>query len=106
VELALKIGMRRGELTNLEARDVHLDFLVIKNGKGVKDRIIPLSEPIAIRLRKFIEGKKRDHKMFGLKPATITMKIKTFARRAGLENLHAHTLRHKFTLICLNTELM
>jgi len=96
VELALKSGLRRGELANLAAKDVHTDFLIVRNGKGGKDRVIPLSVPIALRLRQFIEGKKPGQNIFGLKPATITMKIKAFARRAGLENLHAHTLRHKF----------
>ena len=96
VELALKSGLRRGELANLETRDVHPDFLIVRSGKGGKDRMIPLSTPIALRLRKFSEEKKPDQKIFGLKPPSITMKIKAFARRAGLENLHAHTLRHKF----------
>ncbi len=96
IELALKSGLRRGELANLEAKDVHTDFLIVRGGKGGKDRVIPLSVPIALRLRQFIERKKPAQKVFGLKPPTITMKIKAFARRAGLENLHAHTLRHKF----------
>ena len=96
VELALKTGMRRGELANLEARHIHEDFLVVREGKNQKDRVIPLSPPIALRLKNFIEGKKLDERVFGLKPPSITMKIKTFARRAGMEELHAHTLRHKF----------
>ncbi len=96
VELALKSGLRRGELANLEVKDVHPDFLIVRNGKGGKDRVIPLSTAIALRLKNFIEQEKPDQKVFGLKPASITMKIKSFARRAGLENLHAHTLRHKF----------
>ncbi len=96
VELALKTGMRRGELANLEARHIHEDFLVVREGKNQKDRVIPLSPPIALRLKNFIEGKRLDERVFGLKPPSITMKIKTFARRAGMEELHAHTLRHKF----------
>jgi site-specific recombinase XerD len=96
VELALKTGMRRGELANLEARHIHEDFLVVREGKNKKDRVIPLSPPIALRLKNFIEGKKPDQKVFGLKAPSITMKIKTFARRAGLDDLHAHALRHKF----------
>jgi integrase/recombinase XerD len=96
IELALKSGLRRGEIANLEVRDVHPDFLIVRSGKGGKDRIIPLSAPIALQLRKFIEQKEPDQKVFTLKPASITMKIKAFARRAGFEDLYAHTLRHKF----------
>lgn len=95
-ELALKTGMRRGELANLEPRDIHADFLVVKNGKGGKDRVIPLTAAMAQRLQNFTEGKKPDEKVFGLKSPCVTMKIRGFAKKAGLTSLHAHTLRHKF----------
>jgi len=45
--LALKSGMRRGELAKLEVNDVHPDFLLVRTGKGKKDRLIPLSAVMA-----------------------------------------------------------
>ncbi len=39
--LALKTGMGRAELANLEIRDIHSNFLVVRNGKRGKDRAIP-----------------------------------------------------------------
>jgi integrase/recombinase XerD len=96
VELALKTGMRRGELANLEPRDIHADFLIVRHGKGDKDRMIPLTPALAMRLQNFIKDMMPDEKVFKLKPVCITMKIKQFARKAGLENFHTHTMRHKF----------
>ncbi|MFC1987937.1 tyrosine-type recombinase/integrase [Chloroflexota bacterium] len=96
VALGLKTGMRRSELANLEVKDIHPDFLVVKNGKGGKDRVIPLSTTIATRLQNFIKGMAPDEKVFKLKAPCITMKIKQFARKAGLDHFHAHTMRHKF----------
>ncbi len=96
VELALKTGMRRGELANLEVRHIHEDFLIVREGKNKKDRVIPLSPPIALRLKNFTNGKKPTDKVFGLAAPSITMKIKAFARSAGIEDFHAHALRHKF----------
>ena len=96
VMLALKTGMRRGELANLEPKDIHADFLMVRNGKNNKDRVIPLGGGISIRLQNFIEGMEPNEKVFKLKAPCITMKIKQFARKAGLDDLHAHTLRHKF----------
>ena len=58
VELALKSGMRRGELANLEVKDIHADFLVVRNGKNNKDRIIPLSPVMGQRLQNFIKSMK------------------------------------------------
>ena len=96
VELALKTGMRRGELASLEVRHIHEDFLIVREGKNKKDRVIPLSPPIALRLKNFVKGKKPNDKIFGLAAPSITMKIKAFARRAGIEDFHTHALRHKF----------
>jgi integrase len=96
IELALKTGMRRSELANLKVGDIHGDFLVVREGKGGKDRVIPLSEPMVLRLKDFVKVKKPNDKVFDLKPPSITMKIRDIARRAGVEELHAHTLRHKF----------
>lgn len=96
VELALKTGMRRSELANLVAKDIHRDFLVVRNGKGGKDRVIPLVPSIAERLRNFSKAAKPEEKVFQLKPACISNKIKQFAKKAGITDFHAHSLRHKF----------
>jgi len=66
VELALKSGMRRGELANLEPKDIHADFLVVRNGKGGKDRVIPVMPALAQRLRNFTEGMKPGEREFKL----------------------------------------
>ena len=96
VALAIKTGMRRSELANLEVKDIHPDSLLVKNGKGGKDRFIPLAQAIAQRLQNFIKGKQPNEKVFGLKATSISSKVKEFARKAGLDDFHAHTMRHKF----------
>ncbi|MFC2004267.1 tyrosine-type recombinase/integrase [Chloroflexota bacterium] len=98
VELAVKTGMRRGELANLEARDVHDDFVVIRSGKGDKDRVIPLAPSIAQKLNAFVKVMKPTEKVFKLSAPSISMKVKNFARKAGLEYFHAHSTRHKFAI--------
>ncbi|MFC2059930.1 tyrosine-type recombinase/integrase [Chloroflexota bacterium] len=96
VELALKSGLRRKELADLEVKDIHADFLVVRHGKGDKDRVVPLTSALSIRLRNFIKSMKPSEKIFKLTAPSITMKIKHFARKAGVSDLHAHALRHKF----------
>jgi len=96
IELYLKTGMRRGELANLEVKEIHEDFLMVRKGKGEKDRMIPLLPDLAIRLKNFIKDKEPDEKVFGLKGASIGNKIRTFARKAGLSSIHTHSLRHKY----------
>jgi len=96
VELALKTGMRRSELANLEPRDIHSDFLMVMNGKGGKDRLIPLAQSTAQRLQNFIGDMKPDEKVFKLKAPCISNKIRRLAKKAGLGDFHTHTMRHKF----------
>ena len=96
IELALKTGMRRAELANLEAKDIHQDFLIVRGGKGGKDRIIPLIPSVAERLKNFIKEMLPEEKVFKLKAHCIGNKIRQFAKKAGLNDLHTHSLRHKF----------
>ena len=96
VELAVKTGLRRSELANLEAKDIQPDFLVVRNGKGGKDRVIPLVVNIAKRLKNFTQGMKPEEKVFKLKAECISNKIRQFAKKAGLTGFHTHTMRHKF----------
>lgn len=96
VELYLKTGMRRNELAGLIVRDVHSDFLMVIRGKGDKDRMIPLLPDIAGRLNSFIRGRQPDESVFGLTGPTIGNKISLFARKAGLKDIHTHSLRHKY----------
>ncbi|MFC1911852.1 tyrosine-type recombinase/integrase [Chloroflexota bacterium] len=98
VELDAKTGLRTAEMSNLEARDVHADFIVVRSGKGDKDRVIPLAPAIAQKLNTFVKGMAPNEKVFKLKAKCISMKIKKFARQAGDEYFHAHSMRHKFAI--------
>jgi len=102
VELAWRTGLRRTEMSNLEARDIHPDFLVVRSGKGEKDRLIPLAPGLAEKLCDFTRGMKPSEKVFKLGPVSLGMKIKDLAKRAGLDDFHCHSLRHKFATDLLN----
>lgn len=102
VELDWKTGLRRAELSNLEKRDIHSDFLVVRSGKGGKDRLMPLVPAIAEKLHNFTKDMKPNEKVFKLNPTSLGMKIKDLAKRAGLTDFHCHSLRHKFATDLLN----
>ncbi len=40
VVLGWRSGLRRAELANLRPRDIHGDSLIVRSGKGGKDRVI------------------------------------------------------------------
>jgi len=98
VETARLTGLRRAELANLNIGD--LDFVnlvvVVRSGKGLRDRSVPLVPSLSARLEAFCRGRDPGESVFGLKAVTISGKISTWAKKAGQPQIHAHSLRHQF----------
>jgi site-specific recombinase XerD len=57
-------GLRKKELLNLKYSDVDLEnfTIFVKQGKGNKDRIIPMSYTLAQTLKRYVEERKRFNK--------------------------------------------
>ena len=103
-------GMRRAELVNLTAGDIDTELMLvhIRQGKGKRDRDVPLSPKLRDALREYwrwmkpgtylfpgvVDGKRVDA------PATdkvVWHACRAAAERAGIrKNVHPHTLRHSF----------
>jgi len=97
VQTAIKTGLRRSELANLRVKDI--DFgasrLKVVNGKGAKDRVVPLHTSLADDLQEHCRGREPEVRVFGLSPRSLGMKIYTWAKKANVP-LHAHSFRHYF----------
>ena len=101
-------GMRRSELCHLRPEDIDKERMVvrIRQGKGGKDREVPLSSKLLEQLRTYYRSlKRRNGWMFPSLQARrpeepITQKAVWHAcreatRRAGITKpVHPHTLRH------------
>jgi integrase len=98
IETARMTGLRRSELANLRVGDLHLDgndpVLVVRGGKGEKDRAVGLNMYIRNKLAEFISKKSPKDSVFGLKAKSISGKIRIWANKAGVPQLHTHSLRH------------
>ncbi len=103
-------GMRRAELASLKVSDIdsHRMVIHIRQGKGSRDRDVPLSPMLLETLREYWRWKKPREYLFpgetyrGSKCQHLTSKavyhaVKGAARRAGIQkNVGPHTLRHSF----------
>ena len=103
-------GMRRSELCHLRPQDIDKERMVVRipQGKGGKDREVPLSPKLLEQLRVYYRSlKHRNGWMFPSLQARrleepITQKAVWHAcreatRRAGITKpVHPHTLRHSF----------
>lgn len=104
VLVALKTGMRRGELVQLKWADI--DFvgntinLPAPITKGYRARSLPLMPDVkAIILALRAQGSWRDEVFpgFKLSPNSVTTRFSLACKKAGLEGYTFHCLRHTFS---------
>ena len=101
-------GMRRSEAARLKIVDIDSQRMVIHihQGKGRRDRDVPLTQKLLAALRSYWRLQRPHVYLFpspqrgGAQPMTgkaVYCACRTAARRAGLhKNLGPHTLRHSF----------
>jgi len=100
-------GLRNSELCSLRLDDVDFgrNIITVRQGKGGKDRIVPLNPRLVVRLKDYLENHRvhRGTEIFfstrsgGITPAYVSQCIREAARRAGFkQSISAHTLRHSF----------
>ena len=97
VELAIETAMRRGELLSIEWSDVDLDRRTIhlENTKNGSPRTVPLSRralEICTAMPRDISGI-----VFPLTAVALRGLWRRACKRANIENLHFHDLRHEAT---------
>ena len=109
LRLMLNTGLRLAEVTALKWRDIDLTTgkLIVRQGKGAKDRTLWVAEADIDRLRSWrerqattcdpcehafttLEGKPLGHRY-------VQRMVKRYAAKAGIaKNISPHTLRHSF----------
>jgi site-specific recombinase XerD len=97
IELAYNSGLRREELANLKISDILVSekALIVRKGKGQKDRTVPIPSRIVRLLEKHIKNLGPSDNIFNVKPVAISDKISRIAKKAGV-NIHTHSLRHGY----------
>ena len=91
-------GMRRAEAAHLLVCDI--DFagrmLMVRGGKGCKDRPIPLLYALQTQMQNYCATMQREDLVFGLKDVSVSAMVSIWAHKAGLPHIHAHAYRHFF----------
>lgn len=106
-------GLRKQELLNLKYTDIDLDNLTlfVRQGKGNKDRIIPISYNLAQTLKKYLDERKRLNKtnpeLFSSLRGNVGFtanglkKLIDQVRLSSGVKFSAHKLRHTFATLML-----
>lgn len=106
--LLVYCGLRAGEITQLENKDIYLNrgYLKVNRGKYNIDRIVPLVEPLVTWIKAYFASKiskRSKHFLIGLfrkrclDRNTLNKIVKAHARAAGLKKrVYCHLIRHSF----------
>jgi site-specific recombinase XerD len=101
-------GIRVGELCALRLDDIEMSerkgTLTVRSGKGSKHREIPLNVDVRRAIGEYLKVRpdvSDDHLFIGqrgegLKPQAVENVVKKYARKAELDGVTPHTLRHTF----------
>jgi len=100
-------GMRVSECSKLAATDVDaINWeILVRNGKGSKDRKIPINEKLRPLLMEYVKNSRLNlgtdnffcTKSGGISPSYINRMLKVSAKEAGInKHVTAHILRHSF----------
>jgi site-specific recombinase XerD len=110
IQTFLQTGIRLSELASLRAEDIDLEhrILTVRQGKGKKDRQIPLVEDAVKALRNYLRYRNTelivdDEILFlakngtSLNVSTVKYTVAKYVKKAGIrKKVSVHTLRHTF----------
>jgi integrase len=102
IRLAVETAMRRGEILDLRYRDIDIEncSATVRMSKNGYSRTIPLSSLAVAILETNVtvmskDAKDRNEHLFPITPVALRLAWDRLIRRAKIENLHFHDLRHE-----------
>ncbi|MBP1912888.1 site-specific tyrosine recombinase/integron integrase [Thermococcus stetteri] len=107
VLLLYGVGLRVSELCNLKKDDVDLErnLIVVRGGKGAKDRVVPIPKYLADEIRTYLKSRSDDSEYLlveerrkskdRLSTRNVWYLLKRYGQKAGV-GVTPHKLRHSF----------
>lgn len=106
VALMIDSGLRLNEVVTIRRDKIHIaEGYAIVNGKGNKERFVPLglnSKRALLRYCSIVPNKEKDTPLFvkdtliPIKESTVKQLFRKLKSRSGIPRLHPHLLRHTF----------
>lgn len=103
ISLMYACGFRVSELVNLKIQNLNFQEKIghIRQAKGNKDRIFNIPDFLIDDLQDHIKKQGNEEFVFTGKSKNLSTRnlqkiVSSAAKRAGLQNIHCHTLRHSF----------
>ena len=94
-----RTGMRVSEIVSIQKRDIQDRTIIVRQGKGKKDRVIPLEHELGNILGFYLDSLKPKDKLFNMSDRQVRNIVYKYAP-SDLD-VHPHTIRHSFAVHCL-----
>jgi len=94
-----RTGLRVSEVVSLRKKDIINNTIVVRQGKGRKDRVIPLEDNLSNILGLFMDSLKPRSKLFPISERQVRNIVYKYAPKDL--SVHPHTIRHSFAVHCL-----
>jgi integrase/recombinase XerD len=112
MELFYATGIRRSELTNLLLEDVNSEsaLITVRETKGAKDRVVPVSERALRHVEKYLYKERPESEFKNvflegdgnpINPEVLSTRINSYFKRMGYESGSCHVFRHTFATLML-----
>ena len=103
MKLAYKCGLRNSEVCHITVKDIKFDERKVHvfQGKGAKDRLVPMPYDLMEDLKKYIDMYKLEYndRLFDITERGFGKMIERYGKRAGLDKkISPHMLRHSFAV--------
>jgi site-specific recombinase XerD len=96
-------GLRVSELTNIKKKDLIDDTLIVRQGKGRKDRVIPLETELNNLLGLYSDRLGLNDRLFSISARQIRNILNKYS--PSDINVYPHKLRHSFAVYCLKNNM-
>lgn len=96
-----RTGIRADEIVSLRKQDIKKDTLIVRQGKGKKDRVVPLEKELSQLLGLYTDQLKPRDRIFKLSDRQIRNIVYKYRNKDS--DVHPHTLRHSFAVHCLKS---
>lgn len=107
IQILIQTGLRISELRNLDMRDIKDNRIMVRAGKGNKDRYVPIGSNLTEIISLYCKPRTRGNIFVksNEKPLTIRrlqQMVNEASKKAGLGKCHPHKLRHTYACILIN----
>jgi len=91
-----RTGMRVSDIVKFRKKDIINETIIVRQGKGKKDRVIPLESELGNILGLYVDQMKPNNKVFPISQRQVRNVVYKYR-----PDIHPHTLRHSFAVHCV-----